>query len=43
MNTVFRTRQRAEEFAALVDGTAAPLREVQAGHEIFKVATGEER
>jgi hypothetical protein len=31
--TVFRTRQRAEEFAALVDGATAPLREVRAGHD----------
>ncbi len=33
MTAVFRTRQRAEEFAALVDGATAPLRTVHAGHD----------
>jgi hypothetical protein len=33
MNTVLRSRQRAEEFAALVDGTVPPLREVKPGHD----------
>jgi hypothetical protein len=33
MTTVLRSRQRAEEFAALVDGTVSPLREVKPGHD----------
>ena len=33
MTAVFRTRQRAEEFAALVDGATTPLRTVHAGHD----------
>ena len=33
MTTLLRSRQRAEEFAALVEGRARPLREVKAGHD----------
>jgi hypothetical protein len=33
MITVLRSRQRAEEFAALVDGASSPLREAKAGHD----------
>ncbi len=33
MTTVLRSRQRAEEFAALVDGAVSPLREVKPGHD----------
>src|ERR1700753_1405264 len=33
MTTLLRSRQRAEEFSALVDGKVPPLREVKAGHD----------
>lgn len=38
MTTVLRSRQRAEEFAALVDGTVSPLREVKPGHDRHDMA-----